>query len=119
MDGIKGQRWVYCAVANLIDNEQGTKHFLPNARLYLHPIRFGDGGERVEVLGQHRKGRRWIRVILPSKLLTNARVRQVYNPTLLYKLKGYCDNTTRSKEQAEQWVATLQQNNQNPSTAKE
>src|SRR5688500_5863471 len=63
----------WCLVGNIRRNwarnegestEEGTKHFLPGAKVYCLPAAWGDGYEKIQVIGMGRKPRRYISVIM-------------------------------------------------------
>lgn len=62
----------------------GTRHFAPGAKVWVLPVRWGDGGADRYVIGTARGtgGRRLIRVVMPSDRLVNYRVRAVYSPAV-------------------------------------
>lgn len=54
---------VWCLVANVVEElpcgsgstqkRRGTKHFLPGAKVHCYPVLWGDGYERIKVIGRH------------------------------------------------------------------
>ena len=94
---------VWCVVGNIVDERpavnggtaRGTRLFRPNAKVYLAGVRNAWGildpvrgaGESVEVLGQHRKSRGWLRSWVRVGLTTNWRVRLVPHPGVLVLLR--------------------------------
>ncbi|HRI26715.1 MAG TPA: hypothetical protein PK239_11555 [Chitinophagales bacterium] len=81
--------FIWCLVGNIIDEhyfgehkevKRGTKHFLPNTKVYCFPSLWGDGYEDVKVIGRHRKSKTYISIIMPSKYITNWRIQKVYSP---------------------------------------
>jgi hypothetical protein len=93
------QPFVWCPVANVArdphpegpDDELrlGLKHFAPGAKLYCYPQRWGDGGERIRVLGRHRNGTRLVDIVIANRLLTNWRVQKVYNPHVVKSMREH------------------------------
>jgi hypothetical protein len=63
----------------------GLKHFSGGAKVWVGPPRWGDGGEKITVVGRHRRSKRYIAIVVPNQYLTNRRVRGVYSPTV-YRL---------------------------------
>jgi len=63
----------------------GTKHFSAGTKVYCEMPQWGDGGERLWVVGRHRGSSRLIRIITPSERLVNWRVQGVYS-TAVYEL---------------------------------
>jgi hypothetical protein len=79
-----------CVVANVAEQttygegrevRRGVKHFAPGAKVWVLPPQWGDGGEKLVVVGRHRgHGRRGvIRLVMPRRHLTGFRVRGIYS----------------------------------------
>jgi hypothetical protein len=68
-----------------LDIRRGLKHFSGGAKVWVVPPQWGDGGERVWVVGRHRKSKKYIAIIMESRFLSNFRVCGVYSPTV-YRL---------------------------------
>jgi hypothetical protein len=94
----------YCVVANVADEtaqgeggleiRAGLKHLSARAKVWLLPPQWGDGGEKVVVVGRHRGAAGpYIRIVIARRHLTDFRVRAIYSPALLRALtkpwKGY------------------------------
>lgn len=84
--------WRPCLVGNIIDEHEfgenheirrGTKHFGPGTKVYLAPIQWGDGYERVYVIGKVRKRSSMIQVVMSRSKITNFRAQRVYSPVVL------------------------------------
>lgn len=86
-----------CLVANVaqetshgeggLEIRKGLRHFAPGAKVWIAPPAWGDGGERVIVAGRHRRNhRRYMRIVIERRFLTNFRVRSVYSPALVRAL---------------------------------
>ncbi len=105
---------VWWVVANVVDERpygeggretrRGTKHFSPGTKVYCFPPLWGDGYEKVQVVGRHRGSRRYVTMIVASRWLTSWRVQLVYSPAAIAALAGYWDGTAESKELAEKLV---------------
>ena len=78
----------WCVVGNIV--AEGTKHFVPGAKVYCWPPMWGDGYERVRVVGYRRgsHGRRLVTVVMPLKKIENLRVKEVYDQRIINKLPG-------------------------------
>jgi hypothetical protein len=114
------QPFVWCVVANVTrelhpegpDQELrlGMKRFAPGAKLYCFPISWGDGGKRLMVYGRHWGGTRLITAIVATKWLTDWRVKRVFNPALIERMKrrwGDSDEArTRTEAMADSFRAT-------------
>jgi len=107
---------IWCLVANIAEEtefgedkqiKRGVKHFPGGAKVYCYPALWGDGYERVKVIGRHRGSHKYVTMIVPSKHLTNARAKLVYSPYIVKRLKEHWDGSEKSKERAEksaQWL---------------
>ena len=113
------EQFVWCPVANVSrepipslpagEFKLGLKHLAPGARVYCFPVRWGDGGERLQVLGRHRGGGpRLIHRIVASKWLTNWRVRKVFQPHVVAAMRGYWADSDEGREMATRMVAARQ-----------
>ncbi len=111
----------YCLVGNIVEEHafgesrellQGTKHFTSGTKVYCLPPQWGDGYEKAIVVGICRKSRRWITVVIPTKLITNWRAKAVYKTTVQRRIhlgfQGFNAQWKTQKEVA-RWVASLRQ----------
>ena len=82
----------WCLVGNIVECHEfgeakevlhGTKQFRPGAKVYIAPMQWGDGGEKLVVIGQPRRTRKNIEIIIWSRNITNYRIKRVYSPTIL------------------------------------
>ena len=65
----------------------GLRHFSPGAKVWVLPPQWGDGGEKVLVVGRHRgSAGHLIRIIVYRRHLTNYRVAAVYSPAVFRAL---------------------------------
>ena len=94
---------VWCVVGNIVDERpaanggvaRGTRLFRPNAKVYLAGVRnwwallepVQGAGESIEVLGQHRKSRRWTRCWVRVGHTASWRVQFVPHPGVLVLLR--------------------------------
>jgi hypothetical protein len=102
---------VWCLVANVAPEQvygqehtvrPGTKHFSPNTKVYCFPPAWGDGYENIRVIGRHRGSSRLVTLILPSRRLTNWRVKFVRHPHVVRQMHpGW------TKVQAEKMLTSL------------
>lgn len=105
---------VWCLMGNIVDERTaghggeevwyGTKHFSPGTKIYCYPPLWGDGYERVQVLGQPRQGRDLIKVIIKGEWIKNRRAKLVYAPSVVDRLSGHWDGSASSKKLAEALV---------------
>ena len=109
----------YCLVGNIVSEHQfgesrdilsGTKHFKPGTKVYCLPPQWGDGYEKTIAVGICRKSRRWITVVVATDHITNWRVKSVYQPAVLNRLRAGFDGFSaqwKSRQEAESWAAGL------------
>lgn len=84
---------VWCVVANVLierphgpgggEIRSGTKHFAPGAKVHVVHYFWGMGGERVTVVGRHRKSKRYITLVMQADHLANWRAELVYSPHVI------------------------------------
>lgn len=86
------EEFEWAIVANIIDEKyigadekiiSGFKHFSPNTKVICLPEYGGMGHERIPVLGIHKRSKRYIKVVIATKRLTNFRVKQIYKPMFI------------------------------------
>jgi hypothetical protein len=95
--------FVYCIVGNVVPSHyhgeekeiiQGTKQFLANAKLFVLP-RIGDYKKATaQVIGVSRKTKKYKLVYMPVRLITNWRLKKVYNKQIIemiYNNDGWRD----------------------------
>lgn len=86
---------IWCVVANVMsdphpegpdgEHRLGMKHFAPGAKLYCFRSEWGDGGERLRVLGRHRGGGpKLFEIVISTRWLTNWRPQQVFHPYVVH-----------------------------------
>jgi len=91
----------WCLVGNIVDNapsteggvetRTGTKHFSPGTKIYAFPAQWGDGYQRIIVVGRHRGSKAFVTMVLKSDRVTNWRAKVVHNPEVLRRLQeGVC-----------------------------
>ncbi len=107
---------IWCVVANVVDEhphgenkelKRGTKHFSPGSKVYCYPPLWGDGYEKIKVIGHHRHSRQLVEMVTRSKWLTNWRVKKVYSPFVVERMKEHWDNTDESEQTAKSIVAGI------------
>ena len=84
---------VWCVVANVVHERRfgpggivihrGTKHFAPGAKVHVVDFHWGMAGERVTVVGRHRKSKRYITLTMRSAHLANWRAELSYSPHVI------------------------------------
>lgn len=81
-DESRDSQW--CLVGNIGD--AGLRHFQPGTKVYCFPALWGDGYEKVMVIGHHRGSHKLVTMIIDSASVTNWRAKVVYNPEVLRRL---------------------------------
>lgn len=69
----------------------GTKHFAPGAKVYIIGL-FSGTCERIIVVGQHRKAKHLIAIIIDVKLVENLRAKVCYVPAVIAKIQEYYES---------------------------
>jgi hypothetical protein len=105
-----GEPLAWCVVANVareipsgpggLEIRRGTRHFSPGTKVWVLPPRWGDGAERLVVIGRHRGSRRHVRMVMPRRHLTGFRAQGIYSPTAFRRLTEW-GPLWKSREQAE------------------
>jgi hypothetical protein len=102
MDAIdKTRESQWCLVGNIVDERpsgerggeimHGTKHFSPRTKVYAFPAQWGDGYEKIIVVGRHRGSKDFVTMVIRSQWVTNWRAKVVYKPEVLRRLQeGVC-----------------------------
>ena len=114
---------IWCVVANIKDEhrfgaggvevKRGTKHFLPGTLVYCSTALWGDGYEKIKIVGRHRGSNRYVTMVIRSAWLTKWRVKQVYSPHVTAELRrmgATWDGSRRSKRDADKIVARMRKN---------
>lgn len=87
--------WCWCLVGNIVEKHPygeeheiryGSKHFSGGTKVYIAPAQWGDGMEKIVVLGLSRHSRNFVEVVISSKLVENFRLGKVYKPVLLKRM---------------------------------
>ena len=104
---IKNIKFIYCLVGNVIrvknslapvENLQGTKYFSPGTKVYCYPAQWGDGYEKIKVIGLHRTSKKLITIIIASKIITNWRLKTVYDPYIIKEMLENSGWTNRESD---------------------
>jgi hypothetical protein len=91
---------IWCLVANVAEEQffgeehevrRGTKHFSANTKIYCFPGQWGDGYEKIKVIGHHRGSPKLITMVMPRKRLTNWRAKLVYKPYVIREMGNVWD----------------------------
>ncbi len=95
-----GHSWCWCLVGNIVQNHEfgeeheikyGTKQFSRGTKIFLAPAQWGDGYEKIVVIGLSRYKKKYIEVVTRSKYVENLRIQKVYKPAILTRMcsSGY------------------------------
>ena len=88
----KDKEWVWCLVGNIVESHKygeskermtGTKHFRPGAKVFMAPANWGDGYEKIVVIGCPRHKKNYIEIIMRSEYTENHRIQKIYQPSIL------------------------------------
>lgn len=108
---------VWCLIGNLrtetshgpggVEKRAGTSSFSPGAKLYCFPPQWGDGYENIKVVGHHRRTKKYVTVVTPSRHITNWRAKLVYSPEVIRRLHehGYPWQSREDVEEAARLMA--------------
>ncbi len=111
-----GGEQIWCVVANVVaehpvgENKEirsGTKHFSAGTKVYCFPPLWGDGYEDIKVIGRHRGSRKLVEMVVPSKWLTNWRVKMVYSPFVVARMKDDWDSSEEARKKADSIVKEM------------
>jgi hypothetical protein len=80
----------------------GTKHFSQGTKVYCLPAAWGDGYERVIVVGLHRDSKKLVTLIMSVRDISNWRVTEIHQQEVLRRLsEGYKEFRPQWKSRAE------------------
>ena len=91
----RGHEWCWALVGNIVnehkygeekDIKKGTKHFSPGTKVYLAPASWGDGYERIHVIGIRKGNRKYIEIVMQTKYIENIRMQKVYKPAIVKRM---------------------------------
>lgn len=111
----------WCLVGNIVqrrpygeggqEQRSGTKHFSPGTKVYCLPARWGDGYEKIIVIGRHRGSKQYVTMVIESAWVTNWRAQVVYSPAVLHQLQAATQEpgrpNWRSQAEVEIYVTAL------------
>jgi hypothetical protein len=109
----------WCLVGNVIGDRvsddgtsrAGTKHFRPGTKVYCLPPQWGDGYEKIIVVGMARRPRGFITIVISRTLIANWRTQVVYQLAVLERLREGLDghqNQWKSRADVEKMLAFIQ-----------
>lgn len=88
----RGHSWCWCLVGNIVQEhvfgedreiKYGTKHFSAGTKVFLAPVQWGDGYEKIVVIGLPRHGKHYVEIVTRSAYVENLRLKKVYKPAVL------------------------------------
>lgn len=91
----KGHEWCWCLVGNIVKEHpfgeekeirKGTKQFSVGTKVFLAPVQWGDGYERVIVIGIARGSRKYIEIVMQKKYIEIFRLQKIYKPTIVKRM---------------------------------
>jgi ribosome modulation factor len=101
----------WCLVGNIVEERsygagveekrRGTKHFSPGTKVYCLPPHWGDGYEKILVIGRHRGSKQFKTMVVRSSWINNWRAKLVYNPEVLRRISEMGTRKWESKEEIE------------------
>ena len=123
MDDQTEQPWRWCLVGNIVQDHEfgesketltGSKHFPPGAKVYMAPANWGDGYEKIVVIGCPRRRKQYIEVIMRSDRIENLRLKKVFAPFLLKMMEAsqyrWWDNTEEDKKNIQSLIDSINTN---------
>lgn len=103
--------WRWALVGNVVKSHPfgeehevrfGSKAFRGGAKLYVAPGQWGDGFEKVVVIGRPRQYRGFIEMVIRSELIENFRLKKVFDPSVLRKMQeskySWWSNSDKDRE---------------------
>ena len=114
---VKNYPWRWCMVGNIVDKrfygeeheiKSGVKLFSPGTKVYIAPHQWGDGGDKLVVIGKSRHKNSLIECIIKSKHICNWRLKKIYPSKVLdrmnYSKYHWWGNDDEWKECIENYV---------------
>jgi hypothetical protein len=93
------------------EQRSGTKHFAPGTKVYCLPAQWGDGYEKIVVIGRHRGSKEYVTMVIEATWVTNWRAKVVYAPAVLRRIQAATKEAWQrnwtSQEEVETYVAEL------------
>ena len=66
-------------------------HFSTGTKVHCMPAQWGDGYEKIVVVGRHRRSKRFVKLVIPSKFVKDVRAQLVYSPSVLLLIQEHCN----------------------------
>ena len=89
------QEWRWGLVGNVVESHlfgeeketrYGTKSFSGGTKVYVAPAQWGDGFEKVCVIGKPRRTFKLIEIVIKSDNIENFRLKKVFTPAVLKRM---------------------------------
>ena len=87
--------WRWCLVGNIVDKrfygeeheiKSGIKLLSPGTKVYIAPHQWGDGGDKLVVLGKPRHKNGFIECIIKREQICNWRLKKIYPSRVLNRM---------------------------------
>ncbi|QEH34513.1 hypothetical protein OJF2_30530 [Aquisphaera giovannonii] len=89
-----------------VETRIGTRQFRGGTKVYIAGC-FPGTCDAVVAIGLHRKSRRFITCAVDVRYVENFRVKLVYHPSVIERIKQDESCWIRTKEEAEKWAAAF------------
>ncbi len=93
-----------------VETREGTKHFSPGTKVYAYPAQWGDGYEKILVIGKHRGSTKFVSMVIRSTWVTNWRAKVVYHPEVLRRLRERSPLNWKGKREVRHYLKGLEEN---------
>ena len=93
------------------DGDKTNKHFRTGAKVYCYPPLWGDGYQKIKVIGRPKgsNGKYFVELVLDAKWIGNARVELVYEPFVIDSMSPLWKGDRASESLAQKLVDMLNQ----------
>ncbi|ODU01728.1 MAG: hypothetical protein ABS79_01275 [Planctomycetes bacterium SCN 63-9] len=89
-----------------VETKFGTRLFRGGTKVYIAGC-FPGTCDAVLAIGLHRKSRRFINCVVDVRAVENFRVKMVYHPQVLERIRRHGNCWIRTKEDADTWAAAF------------
>lgn len=120
MESQISSRW--CLVGNIkdkrlygpngLEERAGTKHFSPGTKVLCLPVQWGDGYEKIVVVGRHRGSKKFSKMIIRSDWIANWRAKVVYSPKIIRLLTQDEFRNWASEDEVKQHIEFMKENDE-------
>ncbi len=95
---------------NGLEERAGTKHFSAGTKVFCLPVQWGDGYEKIVVIGRHRGSKKFSKMIIRSDWIEKWRAKVVYSPEVIRLLIKDEFRNWASEEEVKQHIEFLKEN---------